>query len=225
MLRAGVNVVEAHPRPFEIQIGSCALVIIDLQMDFMQAGGWAQAVGLDTAQLAPVVPVIAALLAQFRRLGLPVIYTREGYRPDLADCPAAKRGRYAPRVGDLGPSGRYMITGEPCNDIIAALTPREGEIVVDKPGAGAFYATLLDHILRVRGLNQLFITGVTADVCVNTTIREANDRGYECVLIEDATASYDAGFTRAVIDMLRIGVAGYTAPSTAVLAALETLDC
>ncbi len=219
-----VRVGDAYPAAFEMDIGRSALMVIDLQVDFMEPGGWAEAVGLDTRLLTPVVPVIAELLTQFRRLGLPVIYTREGYRPDLADCPAAKRGRYAPRVGDPGPRGRYMISGEPCNDVIATLQPREGDIVIDKPGAGAFYATLLDHILRMRGLNQLFITGVTADVCVNTTIREANDRGYECVLIEDATASYDAGFTRAVIDMLRIGVAGYTAPSAAVLAALETLD-
>ncbi len=218
-----VRVEGAHPTPFEMEISRCALVAIDLQVDFMEPGGWAAAIGLDTALLAPVTPVIAALVAQFRRLGLPVIYTREGYRPDLADCPAAKRGRYAPRVGDPGPRGRYMITGEPCNDIIAALKPHAGDIIIDKPGAGAFHATLLDQILRLRGLNQLFVTGVTADVCVNTTIREANDRGYECVLIEDATASYDAGFTRAVIDMLRIGVAGHTASSAAVIAALETL--
>jgi nicotinamidase-related amidase len=206
-----------------MEVARSALVVIDLQVDFMEPGGWAEAIGLDTALLAPVTPLIAALLAQFRRLGLPVIYTREGYRPDLADCPAAKRGRYAPRVGDPGPRGRYMITGEPCNDIIAALTPHPGDIIIDKPGAGAFHATLLDQILRLRGLNQLFVTGVTADVCVNTTIREANDRGYECVLIEDATASYDLGFTRAVIDMLRIGVAGHTASAAAVIAALATL--
>jgi nicotinamidase-related amidase len=223
MSRKRMTVAQAHPQPFDIQVGSCALLIIDLQIDFMETGGWAHAIGLDTAQLAPVTPVIAELLARFRRLNLPVIYTREGYRPDLADCPPAKRGRYAPRVGDPGPRGRYMITGEPCNDIIPALQPLEGDVVIDKPGAGAFYATLLDHILRVRGLNQLFVTGVTADVCVNTTIREANDRGYQCCLIEDATASYDERFTRAVIDMLRIGVAGYTARSSAVLAALETL--
>jgi nicotinamidase-related amidase len=215
-------VSDAMPGPFEIRIESCALVIIDLQIDFMEPGGWADAIGLDTSLLAPVVPVIAELLAGFRRLDLPIIYTREGYRPDLADCPAAKRGRYAPRIGDPGPRGRYMITGEPCNDIIPALRPREGELVIDKPGAGAFYATLLDQILRLRGVSQLFVAGVTADVCVNTTLREANDRGYEGVLIEDATASYDAGFTRAVIDMLRIGVAGYTASSAAVLTALET---
>ncbi len=211
---------DAHPGPFMCDTAACALVIIDLQVDFMEQAGWAHAIGLDTTLLAPVIPVIAAILDRFRNLNLPVIYTREGYRPDLADCPPAKRGRYAPRVGDPGPAGRYMITGEACNDIIAALRPRPGEIIIDKPGAGAFYATLLDQILRVRGLRQLFVTGVTADVCVNTTIREANDRGYECVLIEDATASYDPGFTRAVIDMLRIGVAGHTASAAAVLAAL-----
>jgi nicotinamidase-related amidase len=217
-------VSNAKPCPFEIRLGSCALVIIDLQIDFMETGGWADAIGLDTSLLAPVTPVIAELLARFRQLDLPIVYTREGYRPDLADCPAAKRGRHAPRVGDPGPKGRYMITGEPCNDIIPALKPRAGEIVIDKPGAGAFYATLLDQILRLRGLNQLFVTGVTADVCVNTTVREANDRGYDCILIEDATASYDPGFTRAVIDMLGIGVAGYTAPSAAILAALAPLS-
>jgi nicotinamidase-related amidase len=167
------------------------------------------------------VPVIAGLLDRFRALSLPVIYTREGYRPDLAESPPAKRARHAPRIGDPGPAGRYMITGEACNDIIAALSPRQGDIIIDKPGAGAFYATLLDHILRLRGVNQLFIAGVTADVCVNTTLREANDRGYECVLIEDAVASYDAGFTRAVIEMLRIGVAGYTTSAAAVLEVLR----
>jgi nicotinamidase-related amidase len=214
-------VEDAHPRPFAYDTGACALVIIDLQADFMEPGGWAHAIGLDTSLLAPVVPVIAELLARFRALGLPVIYTREGYRSDLADCPVSKRGRYAPRVGDEGPRGRYMITGEPCNDVIEALAPIAGEIVIDKPGAGAFYATLLDQILRMRGIKTLFVTGVTADVCVNTTIREANDRGYECLLIEDATASYDAGFTRAVIDMIRIGVAGYSARAAAVLASLS----
>jgi nicotinamidase-related amidase len=213
-------VTEAQPRPFAFEPASTALLVIDMQHDFMEPGGWAHAMGLDIALLAPVVPVIAALLEAFRRAGAPVIYTREGHRPDLADCPPHKRGRYAPRVGDAGPYGRYMITGEPCNDIIPALQPAEGELVIDKPGAGAFYATLLDHILRLRKITHLVVTGVTTDVCVHTTIREANDRGYECILIEDATASYDVGFTEAVIAMMRVGVAGASGKAAPLISAL-----
>jgi nicotinamidase-related amidase len=191
-----------------------------MQHDFMTAGGWADAMGLDFRLLEPVVPVIASLLDSFRRAGAPVIHTREGYRPDLADCPPHKRGRHAPRVGDPGPLGRYMVTGEPGNAIIPALAPVAGEIVIDKPGAGAFYATLLDHMLRLRKITHLVVTGVTTDVCVHTTIREANDRGYECLLVEDGTASYDSGFTEAVIAMMRVGVPGCSTTAANVLAAM-----
>jgi nicotinamidase-related amidase len=192
-----------------------------MQHDFLEPGGWADAIGLDRALLAPVVPVIAALLDCCRRAGAHVIYTREGHRPDLADCPPHKRGRYAPRVGDPGPYGRYMVTGEACNAIVPALAPAAGEIVIDKPGAGAFYATLLDHVLRLKGITHMVVVGVTTDVCVHTTIREANDRGYECLLVEDATASYDAGFTAAVIAMIRAGVAGCSCASADLIAAID----
>jgi nicotinamidase-related amidase len=213
--------LEARPQPFTLDPSGCALLVIDLQVDFMEPGGWAEAVGLEIGLLAPVVPVIGALLETCRARGVRVIYTREGHRPDLADCPPWKRARHAPRVGDQGPRGRYMITGEPCNAVISSLRPKAEDIVVDKPGAGSFYATTLDQILRTLGVTQLLVTGVTADVCVNTTIREANDRGYECVLIEDAVASYDRGFTQAIIEMLRIGVAGYTTTAAAIHAALH----
>ena len=216
-------VVDACPRPFVFEPVSTALLVIDMQHDFMTPGGWADAMGLDLALLSPVVPVIASLLDAFRRVGAPVIHTREGYRPDLADCPPHKRGRYAPRVGDVGPLGRYMITGAPCNAIIPALAPADGELVIDKPGAGAFYATLLDHILRLRKVTHLVVTGVTTDVCVHTTIREANDRGYECLLIEDATESYFPEFKRSTVAMVRAqaGIVGWTATTGQVLAALN----
>jgi nicotinamidase-related amidase len=212
-------VMQAHPRPFSFEWASTALLIIDMQFDFMERGGWADAIGLDVALLAPVVPVIASCLDSFRRWGGAVVYTREGYRADLADCPPFKRGRHAPHVGDRGRLGRYMITGEVGNAIIPALKPIDGEIVIDKPGAGAFYATLLDHLLRLKKITHLVVTGVTTDVCVHATIREANDRGYECLLLEDATASYDASFTAAVIAMLRVGVAGCSSTSATLIAA------
>jgi len=210
---------DAKPRPYRFEPGATALLVIDMQHDFMTAGGWADAMGLDLALLAPTVPVIAELIGCFRGAGAPVIFTREGHRPDLADCPPHKRGRYAPRVGDAGPMGRYMVTGEPCNGIIPALAPRADELVIDKPGAGSFYATLLDHILRLRKITHLVVTGVTTDVCVHTTIREGNDRGYECMLVEDATASYSPEFTDAVIAMMRVGVAGYSCTSDTLIAA------
>ena len=214
---------QARPAPFPFEASSTALVVIDPQVDFMERGGWADAMGLDVEALAPVTPVIAALLKAFRRAGMTVIFTREGYRSDLADLPEAKRARRAPRVGDQGARGRYMVVGEPCNAIIPELAPIEGEPVVDKPGAGAFYATLFGQILRLKGITHLIVTGVTTDVCVNATIREANDRGYQCLLVEDATASYNAAFTDAIIAMLRTGIAGATAQSGEVLSAVEAM--
>jgi nicotinamidase-related amidase len=217
-------VTEARPLPFFFPPSSTALIVIDPQVDFMERGGWADAMGLDINALTPVTPVIAALLGSFRRAGMPVIFTREGHRPDLADCPAFKLERRAPRIGDQGPRGRYMITGEPCNDIIAELAPQPGEPVIDKPGAGSFYATQLDQILRLKGVTHLVITGVTTDVCVNATIREGNDRGYACLLVEDATASYNSDFTDAILAMLRTGIAGATAQSADVINAIEPME-
>jgi nicotinamidase-related amidase len=215
-----MNVTDAKPTPFSFPPASTALIVIDMQVDFMERGGWADAIGLDVDALAPVVPVIAALLDCFRQAGMPVIFTREGHRPDLADCPPFKLARRSPKVGDQGPRGRYMVTGEVCNDIIPELAPLPGEPVIDKPGAGSFYATQLDQILRLKGVTHLVITGVTTDVCVNATIREGNDRGYGCLLIEDATASYNADFTDAIFAMLRTGIAGATAQCADLIAAI-----
>jgi nicotinamidase-related amidase len=217
-------IIDAIPRPFVFEPATTALLVIDMQHDFLSPGAWADAMGLDIGLLAPVVPVIASLLACWRRAGGPVIHTREGYRPDLADCPPHKRGRYAPRIGDEGPFGRYMIAGEPGNGIIPALAPIDGEIVIDKPGAGSFHATLLDQLLRLRKITHLVVTGVTTDVCVHTTIREANDRAYECLLVEDATQSYTPEFTEAVIAMMRYGVPGCSATAAQVIAALERAE-
>ena len=181
------------------------------------------ALGLDVGLLAPVTTVVATLIAGARDAGVQILYTRENYRPDLADCPPLKRDRGTVRIGETGPRGRYMIQGEPGNAIVPELAPQGGDIVVDKPGAGAFHATLLDQILRLRGVTHLLVCGVTADVCVNATLYEANDRGYECLLIADATGSYDHYSTPAVITMVANGVVGCTAPASAVLAALDTV--
>ncbi len=215
--------VAAVPHGFVVDPATTALLVIDMQGDFLEPDGWAAASGLDIAMCRAIVPVLAELATAARSAGLPILYTRENYRPDLADCPARKLARGTPPVGTAGPAGRYLIQGEPCNDIVPALAPMPGDIVIDKPGAGAFHATLLDQILRLRGITQLIITGVTADVCVKTTLHEANDRGYECLLIEDGVASYNPDFTDAVVAMARGGVTGSTATTQALLAALATL--
>jgi nicotinamidase-related amidase len=215
--------LEATPHGFEIDPGKTALLVIDMQRDFLDAEGWAGACGLDLGPVNAIVPSIARLIGAARKAGLCVIYTRENYRSDLADCPPLKLARGQPRVGAEGPLGRYLIQGQPCNDIIEALAPTLADLIVDKPGAGAFYATLLDQILRIRSISHLIVVGVTADVCVKTTLHEANDRGYECLLVEDAIASYNADFTAAVIAMARVGVTGSTALSTELELKLQTL--
>jgi nicotinamidase-related amidase len=215
--------VDARPHPFAIDPATTALVVIDMQHEFLSAGGWIDALGLDVSRLTRVVPVVAGLLAAARTAGIAVIHTREGYRPDLADCPPAKLRRGRPPIGSLGARGRYMVAGEPGHDIVPELAPQAGEIVIDKPGAGAFHATLLDQILRLRGITALMICGVTADVCVNATLYEANDRGYDCLLIEDAIGSYDDAATAAVIAMAANGVTGTVATSHAISTALDQL--
>jgi len=216
-------VIPARPRPFEIDAARTALVVIDMQHEFLSPGGWIEAMGLDVGRLAPVIPVVAQLLAAARDAGITVIHTREGYRPDLADCPPAKRDRCDPPLGATGRRGRYMILGEPGHDIIPEVAPLLGEIVVDKPGAGAFHATLMDQILRLRGITRLLICGVTADVCVNATLYEANDRGYESLLISDATGSYDDFSAGAVVAIAANGVVGVVATADAVCTALASL--
>jgi biuret amidohydrolase len=207
--------VNAQPSPFVFEASKTALVVIDMQRDFIEAGGFGESLGNDVSLLAGIVPTVAALLDLARRSGWFVVHTRESHAPDLSDCPPAKRLRGAPngRIGDRGPMGRILVRGEPGNAIVDALTPIAGELVIDKPGKGAFYATKLGEELAVRGVTHLIFSGVTTEVCVQTSMREANDRGYECLLVEDATASYIPSFKQATIEMLRSqgGIVGWTA--------------
>jgi biuret amidohydrolase len=215
----------ARPYPYAFPPGGIALLVIDMQRDFIEPGGFGSALGNDVTRLAAIVPGTARLLAGFRRAGLPVIHTKEAHRPDLSDCPPAKRnrGRAALRIGDVGPMGRILIEGEPGNDFVPALRPLAGETVIAKPGKGAFHATPLDALLRERRLGHLAVCGVTTEVCVQTTLREANDRGYDCVLIEDATESYFPEFKQATLDMVRAqgAIVGWTATIDQLLGALE----
>lgn len=197
-------IIKARPFDFDLDRDHAALIIIDMQRDFVEPGGFGETLGNKVALLQAIIPATARLLAAFRAAGLPVIHTRECHRPDLSDCPSAKRERGKPslRIGDPGPMGRILISGEPGADIIPELYPVEGEIVLDKPGKGAFYATPLGKILAERKIRQLVFAGVTTEVCVQTTMREANDRGFECLLATDATESYFPEFKKAAIDMI-----------------------
>ena len=216
--------IEARPYPFALQADRAALIIIDMQRDFLRPGGFGSALGNDVSQLAKVVAPTKALLAAARQAGLLVIHTREGHRPDLADLMPAKhrRGKGALRIGDRGPMGRILVRGEPGHDIIPELAPIAGEPVVDKPGKGSFYATDLELILRSRAIEQLIICGVTTEVCVNTTAREANDRGFECLVVSDCTGSYFPEFHVQALEMIQAqgGVVGWVAPSDAIIPAL-----
>ncbi|QQS13045.1 MAG: cysteine hydrolase [Rhodospirillales bacterium] len=217
-------VIDALPYAYEFPPGKLALIVIDMQRDFIEPGGFGATLGNDVRPLAAIVPVVRRLLDAARAAGLPVIHTRECHRPDLSDCPPAKRARGAPslRIGDPGPMGRVLIAGEPGADIVPELAALPGEIVLDKPGKGAFHATPLDATLRARGITHLLFAGVTTEVCVHTTVREANDRGYDCLLVEDCTESYFPEFKRAALDMIRAqgGIVGWTAPLAKVAAAL-----
>lgn len=216
--------IDAQPYAFDFPSGKLALIVIDMQRDFVEPGGFGAALGNDVSLLTAIIPTVAALIDGFRRAGLPVIHTREGHRADLSDCPPSKRqrGRSSLTIGDNGPMGRILVDGEPGNDIIPALAPIPGEAVILKPGKGAFYATPLGDILRRAGVNHLVFAGVTTEVCVQTTMREANDRGYECLLAEDATESYFPEFKAATLAMIRAqgGIVGWTAPVASILPAL-----
>ena len=220
-----MTTINAKPYPYPLPPRPPALIIIDMQRDFVEPGGFGSALGNDVAPLMNIVPAIGKLLEVFRRLDLPVIHTREAHRPDLSDCPPSKRmrGNSSLRIGDRGPMGRLLIDGEPGSDIVAPLKPLHGEYDIAKPGKGAFYATPLQDILQKLGVTHLFFTGVTTEVCVQTTMREANDRGYECLLIEDCTESYFPEFKRATLDMITAqgGIVGWIATSHDVIAALE----
>ncbi|CAB3742716.1 cysteine hydrolase family protein [Paraburkholderia rhynchosiae] len=209
------TVNQALPSPFEFEPSKTALVVIDMQRDFVELGGFGAALGNDVSLLADIVPDVARLIAHARTHGWHVVHTRESHLPDLSDCPPAKRLRGQPsaRIGDKGPMGRILVRGEPGNAIIDALAPIDGELVIDKPGKGAFYATRLGQELAKRGVTHLVFAGVTTEVCVQTSMREANDRGYDCLVIEDATASYIPAFKETTLAMIRSqgGIVGWTA--------------
>jgi nicotinamidase-related amidase len=215
----------ALPGDFACEAARTALLVIDMQRDFLEPGGFGAALGNDVSHLARAVAPCRALLAAARAAGVTVIHTREGHRPDLSDCPPAKLTRSPPgmRIGDAGPMGRILIRGEAGHDIIPELAPRPGEVVLDKPGKGAFWATDLEPILRHRGIEALLVAGVTTEVCVSTTVREANDRGFRCAVIGDACASYFPEFHAAALAMIHAqgGIFGWVTASHAATAALR----
>jgi nicotinamidase-related amidase len=196
--------IKAEPFPLDFDIASTALVIIDMQRDFVLPGGFGEALGNDTSLLLAAVEPIGRVLAQARALGMLVIHTREGHRPDLTDCPPAKLHRGGKTfIGEAGPIGRILVRGEQGHDIIDQLYPVDGEPVIDKPGKGSFHATDLAQILSDRGIKTLVVCGVTTEVCVHTTVREANDRGYECLVLSDCVASYFPEFQRVALEMIK----------------------
>ena len=218
--------LKAEPYPFDLRLPVAALLIIDMQRDFVEPGGFGAALGNDVTLLRAAIAPTQCVLQAWRRAGRLVIHTREGHRPDLTDLPPTKRarGRLASGIGDPGPMGRILIRGEPGHDIIPELTPIAGELVVDKPGKGAFFATDLDTILRNRAIAQLVVCGVTTEVCVNTTVREANDRGFDCLVLSDATASYFPEFHAAGLAMIKAqgGIFGWVTDSETLLRSLES---
>ena len=221
----GPVTVPADPYPFVFDSAHAALLVIDMQRDFVEPGGFGETLGNDVGLLRAVIPPLQAALAATRDAGITVIHTREGHLPDLSDCPPAKLSRGEPqlRIGDLGPKGRILIRGEYGHDIIDELAPADGELVIDKPGKGSFYATGLDETLRSKGITSLVVTGVTTEVCVHTTVREANDRGYECLVLADCVGSYFPEFQRSGLAMIAAqgGIFGWVASSDQYLKALS----
>ncbi len=217
--------ISARPFAFSMPAGQTALVIIDMQRDFIEPGGFGASLGNDVSLLEAALLPTWHLLQAWRARGWPVVHTRESHAPDLSDCPPAKRERGQPglRIGDAGAMGRLLVRGEPGCEIVPLLGPAAGEIVIDKPGKGAFHATPLQAELQARGITHLVFAGVTTEVCVQTTMREANDRGYECLLVEEATASYFPAFKAAAIEMIvaQGGIVGWAAPLAAVQRALD----
>ncbi|KGM48309.1 cysteine hydrolase family protein [Pseudooceanicola atlanticus] len=217
-------IFDARPFGLSADPATTALIVIDMQRDFIEPGGFGASLGNDVSLLQAIIPATARLIAGCRAAGIPVIHTRECHQPDLSDCPPAKRDRGNPdlRIGDPGPMGRILIAGEPGAQIIPELAPTPGEKVIDKPGKGAFYATDLGEYLAGLGTKTLIFAGVTTEVCVQTTMREANDRGFDCLLAEDATESYFPRFKQATLDMIRAqgAIVGWTASVDEILSAL-----
>ncbi len=216
--------IDAKPFEFRFELGHTALVIIDMQRDFIEPGGFGETLGNDVSLLSAIVPACQAVLSAWRGAGGLVVHTREAHRADLSDCPPAKRNRGNPslRIGDAGPMGRILVAGEPGNQIIAELAPLPGEAVIDKPGKGAFYATPLQNMLQQQRISHLIFMGVTTEVCVQTSMREANDRGYDGLLLTDCTESYFPHFKAAAIEMTHAqgAIVGWTAPSALLFEAL-----
>ncbi|RFO97582.1 cysteine hydrolase [Rhodoferax lacus] len=214
----------ATPFAFPFEVKHTALVIIDMQRDFVEPGGFGETLGNDVGLLRPIIPACQRVLAAWRAHGGLVVHTREAHKADLSDCPPAKRTRGNPslRIGDVGPMGRILVSGEPGNQIIPELTPLASEIVIDKPGKGMFYGTALHEILKGRAISHLIFMGVTTEVCVQTSMREANDRGYDGLLLTDCTESYFPAFKAATIAMVHAqgAIVGWTAASEELLAVL-----
>ncbi|WP_009632802.1 cysteine hydrolase family protein [Synechocystis sp. PCC 7509] len=218
--------ISAQPYDYELPVKGLGLLIIDMQRDFLEPGGFGEALGNDISYLRQIVPTVQQLLKTFRRLQLPIFHTIEGHAPDLSDCPNSKlqRGKGNLKIGDRGSMGRILVLGEPGNAIIPELSPIAREFVISKPGKGAFCRTHLEKLLNEQGVSHLIITGVTTEVCVQTTMREANDRGMECLLVEDATASYFPDFKQSTLEMIRAqgGIIGWTATAAEVLEGLAS---
>ncbi len=218
------TVINAEPEPIRVDVDRTAVIIIDMQRDFLEPNGFGESLGNDVSLLSAAISPCKALLQGARRAGILIIHTREGHRPDMTDAPRAKVERGAPsvRIGAPGPMGRILIRGEPGHDIISELYPREDEPVIDKPGKGAFYATDLQSILHNRSIENLIVCGVTTEVCVHTTVREANDRGYRCIVPADCCGSYIPEFHEVGLRMIKAqgGIFGWVSDSARVLAAL-----
>jgi nicotinamidase-related amidase len=219
-----MTTVAATPYEFTFDPATTALLVIDMQRDFLLPGGFGESLGNDVGQLAGVVTALETVLPAVRAAGMLVVHTREGHLPDLSDCPPAKllRGKPSCRIGDPGPYGRILVRGEYGHDIVDSLAPAPGEPVIDKPGKGAFYATELMDVLRANGIEKLVVTGVTTEVCVHTSVREANDRGFDCLVLSDCVGSYFPEFQRVGLEMVAAqgGIFGWVAPSSAFLTAL-----